>query len=59
MALQVYEFDAAQYLQDNAAIEAYLENAKRTGTPEEIEEANAVAARARAQIEMRARKAAR
>lgn len=56
MNLQVYEFDPALYLTDHAAIDAYLEQVLRAGSPEEVEEAKAVAARARALLEARDRK---
>jgi DNA-binding phage protein len=51
--LQDYEFDVAQYLPDPAAIEAYLQPALEGGDPAEIEEARAVAARARARLAQR------
>lgn len=48
--LEVYAFDPAQYLTSPEMIEAYLQNALETGTPAEIEDARAVAARARARL---------
>jgi DNA-binding phage protein len=50
MTLHVFDFDPAEYLNDAAAIDAYLKNALETGSPEEIEDAQAVAARARARL---------
>jgi DNA-binding phage protein len=44
--LNVFEFDPALYLNDAQAIDAYLRSALERGTPEEIEEAKRVAARA-------------
>lgn len=50
MTLHVYDFDPAEFLVDEAAIEAFVEEAIESGDPEEIEEAKAVAARARARL---------
>ncbi|MBS0408648.1 MAG: hypothetical protein JSR86_01945 [Proteobacteria bacterium] len=50
MTLHVFDFDPAEYLTDAAAIDAYLKNALETGTAEEIEDAKAVAERARARL---------
>jgi DNA-binding phage protein len=50
MFLQVYEFDAAEYLTDEAAIAAYLESARAGSDAAAIEDAEAVAARARLRL---------
>jgi DNA-binding phage protein len=49
--LQVYEFDPAEYLEDEAAIEAYLASAIAEGDAEGIDYARLVAARARARLQ--------
>jgi len=48
--LQVYEFDPAAYLTDEAAVEAYLAAALERGQPDEIAKAEEVAARARLRL---------
>lgn len=48
--LIVYEFDPAIYLNDEAAIEAYLESARKGGDPAEIEAAETVAKAARERL---------
>jgi DNA-binding phage protein len=48
--LEVYEFDPAIYLTDEAAIETYLENARKSGDPNVIEAAETVARAARERL---------
>jgi len=48
--LEVFEFDPAQYLTSAEMIDAYLKTAIATGKADEIEAAEAVAARARARL---------
>ena len=48
--LQVYEFDPAAYLTDEAAIAAYLAAAVERGQPDEIAAAEEVASRARMRL---------
>ena len=48
--LEVYDFDPALYLNDEAAIEAYLDEARKAGTPQAIAAAEAVAKAARERL---------
>ncbi len=51
--LQVYEFDPAEYLTSEAAIEAWVKSALDGGDAEQVEYARLVAARARARLAQR------
>ena len=48
--LEVYDFDPALYLNDEAAIEAYLDEARKAGNPQAIAAAEAVAKAARERL---------
>ncbi|MFO1015534.1 MAG: hypothetical protein U1E50_17415 [Caulobacteraceae bacterium] len=50
--LVVYDFDPAIYLNDEVAIEAYLAEARKNGTEDDISAAEAVAKSARERIAM-------
>lgn len=55
--LEVYEFDPAGYLRDEAAVAAYVKAARDSGDAQQIEAAEAAAVRARLRLAQEAAKA--